>query len=185
MAIEDAPTMLGAILAREAEQRHWHRAQWYYVVINRWPDVVGEYLSRHTRLVSIDRDRVVIAVPAGVWAQEISYWQPQICERIATLTDGIVRRPQLRIEVWPQAFAGEENPAYTKRSEPGLGYRLSPPLAADTDLTELLERVRDKYLRAVEHWVQTGYARCAQCQSPTLNGYRLCSSCQYHMPTRT
>ena len=181
MALEDAPAMLGAILAREAEQRHWHRARWYYVVKNSWPSVVGEYLSRYTLLVSIDPDRVVIAVPASAWAQEISYWRPQIGERLATLTDGVIRHPEVRIEVWPKAFAPrpEENPSRFHRSEPGLGYRLSPSVAGDSDLEALLERVKDKYLRAVEHWVQTGYARCAQCQSPTLKGYRLCSSCQY------
>lgn len=182
MDTNQEPSLLQSILRKEADSRNWRRAKWAYVVQERWSWVVGDYLAQHTALISVDADSIVIAVEASSWSQELTYWKPAIHERLNTLTDGETRHAEIRIRVWTKPFAKKS--AGFDHTERGLPYHKSEPRDHD-DLTHLVARVRDKYDRAVEYWIQTAdYVRCANCQSPTLRGYRLCVACQYREASR-
>lgn len=176
MDVSSEPVALKAILDEEIERRPWRRAKWAYLLQPRWSLIVGEYLAKHTLLVSADQQAVVIAVPSSTWTQELTYWKPEIHRRLDELTQGETRRAEIRIRVWPKVFASRV-PAQVRRSERGTRYhKASPP--KDADLTQLLARVKDNYASAVEHWIRSGYVLCTQCQSPTLEGYQLCVRCE-------
>jgi hypothetical protein len=169
------PVPIRQILDDEIHRRDWRRAKWAYVLRSRWSLIVGDYLAKHTLLVSADSEAVVIAVYASSWTQELTYWKPEIKRRLDELTQGETRHAEVRIRVWPALFAT----SLAVRRTPGeRGYRYHQALPRHETLTELLQRVQDNYESAVEHWMQSGYALCAECQSPTLASYRYCVRCE-------
>ena len=176
MALDSDPSTLKVILEQEVDRWNWQRAKWIWVVKSHWHLVVGDYLADHSLLASLDRNSVVIAVPASTWAQELTYWKPEISRRLDEITHGETAASEIRVRVWPNHFVGLHDLKTNPPGERGFGYRFVR--APDVSLLELAARVQDKHRQAVEYWMKSGYVSCEKCTSPTLQGYRFCAACE-------
>lgn len=78
-------------------------------VFSEWPRVVGETLAAHTRPVSLDGSRLVIAVEESAWATQVRYLERELIARIAEVVGG---QPVASIEV---RVAPSERPARKPR----------------------------------------------------------------------
>ncbi len=171
----DGPRPLKTILDAEMERRDWRRAKWVYRLRQAWSLVVGEFLAKHTLLVSVDSHAVVIAVESSSWTQELTYWKPEILRRLSEITQGDIHHVEIRVRVWSKPFDSSAESGHSPR-ERGQAYH--NPVVTSDDLTELLTRVKDNYRNAVEYWIHSDYVPCARCQSPTLKGYEFCACCE-------
>lgn len=169
---------LRSILDRLTAAPSWRPAKALQLVDAAWPQVVGQWLAGHTRIIAYHDGRLVVAVPSAVWAQEFTYLKPTILARLKAQDPSIaeiVKDIQTRVHR-PRIFSS--SPAFhQERSFPGAGKRAS--LVQERDLPVLLMKVKEQYEGAARQWLQEGYHRCAQCHSPTLASYSLCVMCEW------
>jgi predicted nucleic acid-binding Zn ribbon protein len=74
-----------------------------YRAVERWADVVGEHLARHTRAVSVHEGILLVEAESSVWVQEIQFHKRRILDRLAEQAGkGMIRELKcvLRSGVW-------------------------------------------------------------------------------------
>lgn len=172
----DSPeqSRLNHILAAMVEEHGWHKAQWLQRMALIWQRVVGDAISRNTRILTLTSDGIlVVAVPSSVWAQELLYLKPRILDAIHDALPAIPIhdiRTRIRADVHRQPVEGESS-----RHSPYFRTHLA--LNPREDLGVLLARVQEKYQIAAHEWLKGGFYPCIQCHAPTLKGYSLCVVC--------
>jgi hypothetical protein len=175
-----ARSTLGDILQHLSKRHGWHRAQWLLVIQVIWSEIVGDTISRQTRILTLtDAGQLWVAVPSSVWSQEILYYKPRILEAIHTAL------PVARIRDIRTRVQAAVNPASAEPATPSYSPYFSTPTApvdVTQDLHELLQHVQEKYQLATIEWLQNGFVPCTRCQAPTLKNYPLCVACE--MQTR-
>jgi predicted nucleic acid-binding Zn ribbon protein len=51
--------------------------------VNRWPEIVGDKVARHTHARSVDGKTLIVAVSSPVWMTQLTFLKPRILEKIA------------------------------------------------------------------------------------------------------
>ncbi len=68
-------------------------------VFDRWPELVGAEIAKHTKPVSFADNRLVIAASDAAWASQLRWAETELLVRLAqTLGDGEVQSLDIRIE---------------------------------------------------------------------------------------
>ncbi len=62
-----------------------------------WEASVPAAIREHTRLVDWRRRELWVAVPDGVWGQELQFLKPKILEEMARVLPGVVRDLRIRV----------------------------------------------------------------------------------------
>ncbi|MCY0878117.1 MAG: DUF721 domain-containing protein [Firmicutes bacterium] len=172
--MESGAPHLKAILDRLADDHRWTRARTLWLIEQAWPEIVGEAVSRHTRILALSEDGTLwVAVPSSVWSSELLFHKPRILESLR------LRWPALRVTDL-KTRVREETPlpalAEEPRDMPYIPFQRRDP---DThDLQALFYRVQKQYQAAMAAWRQRGYHPCAECRALTAPGYRLCANCE-------
>lgn len=56
-----------------------------YIIIEKWPQIVGERIARHTRATSIDTDNLYVSVDNPVWKAQLFLMKDRILKKINDL----------------------------------------------------------------------------------------------------
>jgi predicted nucleic acid-binding Zn ribbon protein len=56
------------------------------IVFNRWDDVVGAELARHSRPSAIDGDRLIVTADDPTWASEFRWLENEVIARLTEVT---------------------------------------------------------------------------------------------------
>lgn len=165
---------LKELLQQQAEQHRWDRAQWGWIVQAGWSEAVGPPLAKFSRVVGLREKTVVVAVPSSSWAQELTYWKPEILKRIAAILGTPKAVTSIQLKVLPQVFVRQDVQSRAQVEPSGRSFKKLPE---PRDLMEIFAEAESKHRRAVAHWYEDGYHACAECGAPTLRTFRLCASC--------
>lgn len=83
MTDKKASSRVGDVLPNVLTELKLHEPLRAYRAVERWSDVVGEHLARHTRAVSIHKEVLLIEAESSVWMQEIQFHKRRILDRLA------------------------------------------------------------------------------------------------------
>lgn len=82
------PASIGDILKRQLARRGVARRITEASVEHLWPEVVGEEIAARTKVVKIERGRVLVSVDDPAWRQELIYHKPALIDKLnAALKD--------------------------------------------------------------------------------------------------
>ncbi len=69
------------------------------LVIERWPEVVGEELATHVRAVAVRGSELVVGVDDPAWASQVAWLEARLLERIDALVGpGTITAVRVRVE---------------------------------------------------------------------------------------
>lgn len=175
------PKPLQHILQSMSQQYLWQTASATRVIAQVWLEIVGPVVAHNTRVMKYEDGTIKLAVASSAWAQELQYLTPTLISRLNEHLAVQFRVKNIRSRVWVRAFLTEGSSSTRKERT----YRVrSINGAHDEDLQTLLSRVRELHRQAVKEWLESGYHQCAVCQSPTLEGYSVCSACGSQFSSR-
>jgi predicted nucleic acid-binding Zn ribbon protein len=123
----------------------------------RWPEVVGEHIGRHTWPESIRHHKLYLLAENSVWLQQLRFLKPALLAKIKAVSDGegitdIVLRvgslPSPETKPSPPAVSlppGDEG--FTEQGNPDLDERLQA--AVDTSVRPVADPALRERLRAL------------------------------------
>ena len=76
------------LLSAFYQERQWQEAWQIQNLYSKWPGIVGAEAARHSLPVALRGQTLWIYVSHAVWAQELSYRQPELFRRIRPLLSG-------------------------------------------------------------------------------------------------
>lgn len=80
---DKGPQPVGATLDRLLGAMRAPSVDVLEIVFNRWEEVVGPDLARHSRPSSIDGDRLVVTADDPTWASEFRWLENEVIARLA------------------------------------------------------------------------------------------------------
>lgn len=167
---------LQQILSGMVDELNWRKAEMITRIRMSWADAVGEMVAQNTAVFGIDDRKLIVAVPSSVWAQQMVFLWPQIQKILnRTLEPPGMEKMQTLIRPHMKKLAHKD-------IESGPMHYISGLKGSEWTgtLEDLLERVVQRFNNAKQDWVTHHYQLCLKCQSPTLQGYALCSACQFY-----
>jgi predicted nucleic acid-binding Zn ribbon protein len=95
----DEPVALGDALARVRSELGLPESDVLGRLETRWPDIVGEPVAAHARLVALRDGVLTVAVDSPPWATQLTYLERDVVERAtAVVGAGSVRAIAVRVE---------------------------------------------------------------------------------------
>ncbi|QNE90538.1 DUF721 domain-containing protein [Corynebacterium incognita] len=74
---------LGSALKKTIRTEHWEEGLAQGIILEQWPDIVGEKIAQHTRVDRIDNTVIYIECDSTAWKTNLGYMQRQILHKIA------------------------------------------------------------------------------------------------------
>ncbi|MEC8947555.1 MAG: DUF721 domain-containing protein [Actinomycetota bacterium] len=69
------------------------------LVVERWPEVVGEELATHVRAVAVRGSELVVGVDDPAWASQVAWLEARLLERLDVLVGrGTITAVKVRVE---------------------------------------------------------------------------------------
>jgi predicted nucleic acid-binding Zn ribbon protein len=81
-------TPLPDVLARVLKAHGMQTPMLEYSLQQRWTDIVGEHIGRHTWPESIRHRKLYLVTENSVWLQQLRFLKPEILAKITTATEG-------------------------------------------------------------------------------------------------
>ncbi len=80
-----SPERIGKILQRIVKDMGLEERMKDYAIIEKWPQIVGERIARHTRATSIDANNLYVIVDNPVWKAQLFLMKDRIIKKINNL----------------------------------------------------------------------------------------------------
>ena len=69
------------------------------LIVERWPEVVGEDLAAHVRAVAVRGTELVVGVDDPAWASQVAWLEARLLERLDVLVGrGTITAVKVRVE---------------------------------------------------------------------------------------
>src|ERR1700737_902799 len=94
-APEPIASTLGSIIDRLDSEGHFA----IVLLIQAWPEIVGETIARRTEVVELKFHTAVVRVSGAMWIQELNLLKPEILSRLAARVGGGAVRPSPSAQV--------------------------------------------------------------------------------------
>lgn len=91
---QEIGTLVDHVISRLGLARNYYG----WMIVSRWPEIVGEHYARKSEAIRFDDGTLVVAVPDAAWRQMMAMDTPKILEIIHRLPHGQVIQ-QIRL-VW-------------------------------------------------------------------------------------
>ena len=70
------------VLKQLESQATWQSQKRFWAILEAWPKVVGDLVSRQTKPITIHRDVLRVAVSSSVWAHNLTFERQRILEKL-------------------------------------------------------------------------------------------------------
>jgi predicted nucleic acid-binding Zn ribbon protein len=168
------------------EQPAWENYRQFCIVVDCWQEIVGEKISKNTRLIGISREILWIATANSVWAQTLSMQRYVLLKKLNTQLNKPLTDLRFSSAQWHQNINLDRSSIGNNRAT----NKEKHPSQIETSFDRLhLEKIpsEDTPKEAFQRWVKINQMRsqnlplCPQCICPTpvgeLSRWNCCYLC--------